>query len=236
METSATQTPVAPSIEGNWETPATQQQPELRPSSQYNSTNEPIDPQLLPAEGLISPQESGDNEPQPTAYPLNGLSGFDEAAMQDADAWLQSMANHNDNEWPFAPTETEPSPITSLATDTRTAQGQIYKGCKCPDHQEIYSDWPIQDAELTIAKCMRTCMYCGKYFSLVTALRQHIRKRPEYTQKHITVRMETAGNGISFTPAWTRTKPTEDHTHQLEARITRSQPLTNSATAVPHTW
>lgn len=66
--------------------------------------------------------------------------------MQDADARLQSMANHNDNEWPFAPTETEPSPITSLATDTRTTQRQIYKGCKCPDHQEIYSDWPIQDA------------------------------------------------------------------------------------------
>jgi hypothetical protein len=190
----------------------------------------------MPADGHVSPQELGDSEPQPTTYPLDGISGLDEAAMQDADAWLQSMANHNYNEWPFGVTETEPSPITSLATDTRTAQGQLYKGCKCPEHQEIYNDWPVQDAELTIAKCMRTCMYCGKHFSLATALRQHIRKRPEYTQKQITVRMETAGNGTSFTPSWTRTKPAEDHIRQPEARTTPSQPLTNSATTVPHAW
>ncbi|OWT43401.1 hypothetical protein VFPPC_18544 [Pochonia chlamydosporia 170] len=235
-ETFATQTPVAPSIEEDWETPVTQQEPELRPSPQSVSTNELIDPQLMPAQGPISPQEPGDSEPQSTAYPLDGISGLDEAAMQDADAWLQSMATHNCNEWPFGPTETEPSPITSLATDTRTAQGQIYKGCKSPEHQEIYNDWPVQAAELTIAKCMRTCTYCGKYFSLATALRQHIRKRPEYTQKQITVRTETAGNGTSFTPAWTRTKPAEDDIRQPEARMTRSQPLTNSAPVVPHAW
>lgn len=88
METVQTQTPVAPSIEEDWETPATQHEPELQPFLQSEPTNELIDPQLMPAEEHISPQEPGDSEPQPTTYPLDGISGLDEAAMQDADAWL----------------------------------------------------------------------------------------------------------------------------------------------------
>ncbi|KAJ6436485.1 hypothetical protein O9K51_10967 [Purpureocillium lavendulum] len=104
--------------------------------------------------------------------------------MQDADAWLQTMAVDNDGNRLNDPANNEPSPITSLATDTRTAQGQIFKACKCPEHQNIYSAWPTHNAELTIAHCMKTCMYCGKDFSVAGALRKHIRKA-EYAQRNL---------------------------------------------------
>ncbi|OAF56733.1 hypothetical protein VC83_07063 [Pseudogymnoascus destructans] len=47
----------------------------------------------------------------------------------------------------------------SMATDTRIARG-IWRGCTCPSHQAIYNGWPTHNADLTIAQCMRTCMYC----------------------------------------------------------------------------
>ncbi|KAJ9137654.1 Endonuclease/exonuclease/phosphatase [Pleurostoma richardsiae] len=100
-----------------------------------------IDPQLL----------AMDNQPSTSAYPMDET---ERAAMQEADEWLENMANNADD-WLNNPEVEEPSPPTSMATDTRTAQGTIYKGCKCPEHQDIYSDWPTQDAELTIALCMK---------------------------------------------------------------------------------
>jgi hypothetical protein len=66
------------------------------------------------------------------------------------------------NEWICNTEEVAPSPPTSMATDPRTALGTVYKGCKCPSHQEIYRNWPMRDAELTIAQCMKICVYCGK--------------------------------------------------------------------------
>jgi hypothetical protein len=42
-----------------------------------------------------------------------------------------------------------------MATDTRTGLGKIYRGCKCPLHQEIYSDWLTHNAELIIAQCIK---------------------------------------------------------------------------------
>ncbi|CRG90417.1 putative RNA-directed DNA polymerase from transposon BS [Talaromyces islandicus] len=89
-----------------------------------------------------------------------------------------------------------------MATDTRTALGRIYKGCKCPSHQEIYSDWPTHNAELTIAQCMRICVYCGKDFALASEVRKHMR-RYHCSQQNVKIRLETLGRGSSKIPAWT---------------------------------
>ncbi|KAK9445095.1 hypothetical protein VB005_01558 [Metarhizium brunneum] len=159
--------PAAQSIE-DWETPATQQNPEQR-----DLIADLLDPQLTSMNARPDESSALDHHPQASAYPMEDL---EEAALQDADAWLQDMANNDDNEWPFGPPVAEASPITSMATDTRTARGIIFKGCRCTSHQDIYSDWPIQDAELTIAKCMRICVYCGKDFETASALRGHMRR------------------------------------------------------------
>lgn len=213
-EASAPRTPVADSIEEAWETPATQQESTQRPDPIINL----VDPQIMATDVSLSAAGAENSHPQPSVYPLDGL---EEAALQDADTWLQNMTNNNSAQWPFGSPEAEASPITSLATDTRTAQGQIYKGCTCPSHQEIYRDWPTHDAELIIAKCMRTCMYCGKDFPIAAELRRHMRKRPEYAQRNVIVRMETPGKGSACTPAWAPIiRPNN--------RMTRSQSLTRS--------
>lgn len=83
--------------------------------------------------------------------PLYPLDGKDEVfAMQGADIWLDNMVN-NGSGWINNTAEVAPSPPTSMATDTRTALEKIYKACRCLSHQEIYSDWPTHNAELTIA-------------------------------------------------------------------------------------
>jgi hypothetical protein len=64
-------------------------------------------------------------------YPLNGLGrGFA----------TENMTSNIDSERVYNTAEVAPSPPTSMATGTRIALGRIYKGCKCPSHQEIYSD------------------------------------------------------------------------------------------------
>lgn len=96
--------------------------------------------------------------------------------LQETDDWLNNMLGDNGNEWIYNTAEVEPSLITSLATDTHTALGRIYKGCYCLEYQEIYSDWPAHNAKLTIAQCMKICVYCGKDFAVVAKLRKHMRK------------------------------------------------------------
>jgi hypothetical protein len=46
--------------------------------------------------------------------------------------------------------EADTSSPPSIPTNVRIASSEIYKGCKYPSHQDIYSEWPTQDAELTI--------------------------------------------------------------------------------------
>lgn len=155
------------------------------------------------------------------------MEDLEEAALQDADAWLQEMANNNDNEWPFHLTPDEASPITSMATDTRTARGTIFKGCRCTSHQDLYSDWPMRDAELTIAKCMRICVYCGKDFENASAMRGHMRR--VYAKRNITISPENRGRWSTANPGWTHRHRTESPPQQPAARMTRrSQSITYS--------
>jgi hypothetical protein len=228
-EAVSTRESVAPSVEEDWATPAMEQEP----TQQLQSA---IDPQILATEESFSfTQALEDSQPQPSVYPLDGIDGVDGAfATQDADAWLDNMID-NGSRWINNTAEVAPSPPTSMATDTHTALGKIYKACRCLSHQEIYSEWPTYNAELTIAQCMKTCMYCGVDFTTAAELRKHLKRR-RYTQRNLSICQETRGKYSSTTPAWTPNHHAETATHQLDARTTRSQSVTNSANGAPRLW
>ena len=172
---------------------------------------------------------------------------------QDAADWLNNLFP-NDEDWNQEIADTAIatiSPPTSLATDTRTAQGAIYKSCTCPEHQEVYSNWPTRDAELKIAKCMRNCPYCGMERSTASELRRHLRQA-RYVRRNLTVVEEKRTRWDCSDPSWTP-KPrmilvderlvTPEHRSGSEPlpqpsrpRITRSQSFTNSAFATPQPW
>ena len=161
---------------------------------------------------------------------MNGIEGI--STTHDADSWLDNIISNNNEEWMYNMVEAEPSPPTSIVTDARTALGKIYKGCKCPSHQDIYSDCPTHNAYLTIAQCMKICVYCGKDFPKASELRRHIRNA-EYIRRNLEIKYEGRGIGSSTTPSWTNRHRTEPITDLHNARTTRSQSLTNSANAVP---
>ncbi len=208
------------------------------PTQQLNPL---IDLQILVTEESLSPTRVlDDSQLQPSLYPLDGIEG--EFAIQDADTWLDNMFSSNNSEWIHNTAEAVPSPPTSMVTDTHTALGKIYRGCKCPSHQEIYSDWPTHDAELTITQCMKTCIYCGSDFSIAAELRKHL-KRMKYARRNLHIYLETQGTNSSTTPAWTSRHQTETPIYQSDseplvrlsdARTTQSQSYTNSANTVSY--
>ena len=156
---------------------------------------------------------------EPTIYPDLGLHGV---LQQEADDWLANLADGHDNDWLGAmPEIPEPSPLTSNATDTRAAEGRLYKGCRCREHQDIYTHWPTRDAELTIAKCMRVCVYCGEDYTTAAALRGHMRRL--YERRNLTICLESRGRWSAATPSWT---PKLD----LVTRRSRSRPSTEGIT------
>jgi hypothetical protein len=218
------QPPVAPPAEENWQTPATRQESPIlhQPDSQN-------------VRGM-----SEREHPQPSTNQVDETEGL--LTLQETDDWLNNMLGDNGNEWIYDTAEVEPSPITSLATDTRTALGRIYKGCHCPEHQELYSDWPAHNAELTIAQCMKICVYCGKDFAVAAELRKHMRKH-HCASQNLRIRVETTGRGSSKTPAWIVRDPAEvsnnqwslaPATRQSDARMTRNRSVINSTNNQQH--
>jgi hypothetical protein len=173
--------------------------------------------------------------PRPNLYSLNEMD--EEFNIHDADAWLASLEGDVTNEWLQGTVETARSPPTSLATDTRTALGHIYKGCRCPSHQEIYSNWPYHNAELTIAQCMKICVYCGKDFQSAAELRKHM-KKSEYARRNLRIQQETKGKWSSTTPAWVsiQRSDSEPLISRPTARMTRSQSVTNSVNGPARLW
>jgi hypothetical protein len=81
-------------------------------------------------------------------------------------------------------------------------EGLRFKGCKCSAHQGMYDNWPEYDAELTIAQCMRTCVYCGNSFRSASEVRRHLR-RDKYAEKNIRVYQAEPGQLNPTTPSWT---------------------------------
>ena len=153
---------------------------------------------------------------------------------QDADAWLDNMFNDDDNEWLPDTSHAELSPLTSEATEPRAATATIFKGCKCSAHQHLYDDWPTRDAELTIAKCMTVCVYCGVDCHRPPSLRLHL-KAAKHAQNNISVVRETMGRGSSTTPSW-KLKPRVGSLSNT--RTTRRSPATNTngANTIPDLW
>lgn len=216
--------PIAPSIGEEWATPAMQR---MTP----RQTRLAIDPQLMAREGIFAPTSGNALRlPAQSPYPI----GEDESAvLQEADAWLESLINSNDDnasEWVQDQGGDEISPPTTMVTDTHTAQGTIYKGCKCPEHQEIYSNWPTESAELTIARCMKLCVYCGKDFEITAELRKHMKKK--HANRNITVALETRNRWGSSTPGWIHTEAPP--IRRIQTRATRSQSPTYGTNADPH--
>lgn len=107
---------------------------------------------------------------------------------------VQKEEMNNVDDWVNNTTEATLSPATSTAAE--------WRGCACSSHQGIYNNWPTYNAELTIAQCMRTCVYCGRNFQGASELRKHM-KRARYAQRNINVQRETQGRYSSTTPAWT---------------------------------
>lgn len=224
--------PAALSTGENWATPAMQQD-ELQDFV--------IDPQVL---ALGNPPLTGapdNDQPQPTScLPHELEQAF---AVEEADVWLNNLAANDDFNWNTTAVEDDVSPQTSKATDARRAAGTLYRGCKCPSHQEIYDKWPVQDADLTIAKCMKVCMYCGRDFRMAADLRLHL-KRVKYAQRNLGVYQEVRGKRTS-TPAWTprlhvatpvHRRGSEPPTRPSTPRMTRSQSLTNRANHTLQQW
>lgn len=252
-EIRATPAPIdIPSVE-EWATPATQQE---------DTEQHPfIDPQILAAEPLPAITLTEDDVPalgtneitpadaesaQPSLYPLNGIQ--EEFSMDDADAWLANIVVNDGNDWLPDTAESdavgaEISPPTSMATETRTAQGKIYKPCRCPQHQDIYDIWPTHNANLVIATCMKICTYCGRDCTSTTNLRKHM-VRSECGHRNLEIIAGKSGRGSATTPGWTHREPeagssqpaTEPLGHQPNARTTRSQALTHSTTTASREW
>jgi hypothetical protein len=222
-EAITTQTPENPTVGEEWTTPATQQEPTQR------QLDLPIDPRLRQTEEAFPlVQAFQDNPPQLSTEPINVPNEAFE--MQDADDWLDNMFNDNDNVWIPDTAHAESSPLTSMATEPHTAVGRIFKGCKCTAHQHIYDDWPTRDVELTIAKCMTICVYCGVDYQRPTTLRLHL-KSTKHAQNNISVVRGTQGRGSSATPSWTLKPRVGIANH---ARTTQRESATNGANAAPH--
>jgi hypothetical protein len=239
-------TSTSPSVEEDWATPAIEPEPSQQPDRMAN-------PQTLATEESSPPNQAQESDQsQSSLFPLDGIDA--EFSVDDADAWLANLERNDawlaDLERDDANSrvqdtiEIAPSPPTSMATDARTAQGNIYRGCRCPLHQDIYSNWPRQNAELTIAICMKTCVYCGKDCRTAAELRKHMRKM-DYARQNIRIRQETKGRYGPTTPAWTpiprpqtlaHRPDSEPLSHPPAARITRSQSFTNGANGGPSSW
>ena len=226
------QAPVAPRVGDTGATAAIQGVPTI-------AKDPPNGPAGIDEEhSLFIPLTVEDNQPQPSSHPLVGME--EPFVFEDADEWLNNMINLDDNGSSHSLPITGPSPLTSMATETRT--GNVFKGCKCPSHQEIYNDWPTHNAELTIAVCMKTCVYCGKDFSFAAELRKHMRKRC-CSRRNIEIRLETKGRFSASTPAWTARHLIETPSHRAnsepllhpsDTRVTRSQSLTHGINIGPH--
>ena len=184
----------------------------------------PINPRLTQTDHAFPTlQPLGDYPPLPDH--MMEVPG--ELEIQDDNAWLDSIFINNDDNWVPGQEQTLSSPLTSppasLAEEPMTRAGNIFKACNCAVHQHIYDNWPTQDAELTIAKCMTVCMYCGVDYHRPPTLQQHL-KGARHAQHNISVVLETRGRGSSITPSWTM-KP---RARTIHPQITRSRAATHS--------
>lgn len=221
VEEIATQALLRLPLDEEFATPATQQE---HASEEIDSL---IDPRLRAMdESLLPTLVTEDDQREPSLDPLDTIEV--DLGMQNADFWLSNMFDGEDGEWAPETADAESSPLTSVASEPDTSEGKIFRGCKCEAHRSIYDNWPMRDAELTIAKCMTVCMYCGVDYRRPPTLRMHLRSARKHAQNNISVVRETMGRGSSDTPSWTLTPRVEMANN---ARVTRRQAAINSTRA-----
>lgn len=204
-----------------WTTPASQQEP----------TDEQVDPSIDPRflqadQGYLTYQATTDEVgpvPTPTRDAVDGA--FE---LPDADTWLHNLFIDDNDGRALDPAHDDLSPLTSPASEPPSTAQTTFKGCKCDAHQQIYDDWPRHDAELTIAKCMTVCVYCGVDYRAASRLRIHL-KGQRHAQDNISVVLETKGRGSSTTPSWILKPRIEDAN-----RITRTARATSRTNAAGH--
>lgn len=73
------------------------------------------------------------------------------------------------------------------------------RGCYCEEHERIYDNWPVRDAELIIGTCMRECPYCNYRQEIPATLRKHIRGR--HGKRNLTIRKGKLGEK-GIIPGW----------------------------------
>jgi hypothetical protein len=213
------------------------------PEIQINSPPQPflpIDP-LIQNEEHISQSalahESG--QPQTIQRSRDGIE--DVFAQQNPDAWLETLTNDMVNAWNQEAVDEPISTPVSLATNPQTAQGSIYRGCRCLEHHDIYSDWPTHNIEISVTSCMRTCVYCGKWCTSAPNLRRHL-QNVEYKRRNISIRPEKRGRATTGAPSWTAVPQAANSSEEIadgpsasapEARRTRNRPHIDSTNIVP---
>ena len=192
------------------------------PQQETIELNQTPEGQPMDAAEPLSCSEPYIDGEQGQSLPLTDTTG---EAMQQADDWLNEMSNILDMEWPQQGEETGPSPLTSIATDPRTATRRVYKACRCPEHEGVYDNWPTQDAELTIVKCMKICMYCGKDFRGATELRRHIHEGLKYAKRNLRVRYGPQVTRGLREPGWVYKSRADISFNHLRTRSNRSRLL-----------
>lgn len=196
--------------------PTQQEMPPVNPNS---SRTEESPAYVQVSEGTVPP---------PSTQPPSAPDGAGDS--QHTNTWLDHVFNNSDDEHLSNTAQIESSPHTSLASEPRSRVRRIYKGCRCPAHQHIYDDWPLRDADLTIAKCMTVCVYCGVDFGRPPTLRQHL-KSARHAADNIGVVLETRGRGSSTTPSWKLRprvrSPQPDQTTRAVATTNRTNAVTS---------
>ncbi|OQV10368.1 hypothetical protein CLAIMM_14381 [Cladophialophora immunda] len=88
-----------------------------------------------------------------------------------------------------------PKEVARLERETMTFEDlpPPRRGCYCEEHEQLYDNWPIRDAELIIGTCMRECPYCTFRQESPAELRKHIKNR--HARRNLTIRKDTAHSG-----------------------------------------
>lgn len=175
---------------------------------QRNPTPPQIEPQAAQPGPTVQVQHPVYQPPTKTPTGLDPVtSDVNHLDFLDEEEWLQNL-NLN---WPDT-IAVDPTPgISTIPEDQLHASAvsprelvrmerrsitlaelpRPRQGCSCEEHQHIYDNWPIQDAELIIGTCMKECPYCG-YRNLQTAeLRKHL--KAAHWRRNLTIRKGKLG-------------------------------------------
>ena len=80
----------------------------------------------------------------------------------------------------------------SKAEATRLTRERVAP-CNC--HEIRVEDWPLRDATLHVADCMRRCPYCGDHFNSSFDLKSHLDQKT-YTKRNLIIAWKSKTTGL----------------------------------------